>query len=982
MKAGLTQVVLAAAALLLAAMPARAQQATISGTVTDSSGGVLPGVTITVVHEETGNTFEGVTDAQGQFRIPVRVGAHRLTASLSGFQTVTRTGLQLLLNQTLTVPLQLGPATLTETVTVTGQAPLVDTKESTVGANIDPRQVQDLPINGRNWMDLTLLAPGARRNEGGGLVQNRQGYAQTIVDGQQITTNYHSTPDSEQSQMSRDAIAEFQVVANRFDATQGRSSGMIVNAITKSGTNALTGTFGGYFRNDRFNARDFILDRVLPYSNQQLSTTVGGPLVRDRLHFFAAYEFEHEPRTFNANVAAAYAFLNREVTYPKKQHTATERIDWQLTPQTRVIGRATQFVTDFYNGGSPTSPVGGTRGRIAPQYFGTLTQVLGTNAINEVKVGRTDYERRDQPDVRWNGQDFPYHPSLRGGSILTQFTGLTIGASPLNIFQDNTSVRDDYSTSFNAKGRHDVKMGAEYIKFHNGFIWCLRCDGSINAQGGPLPSADIIRQMFPDIHDASTWNLAPLAALRNPANNQPLVRWVDHSLSDTEHRYDVTRHIWGAWVQDDWSATDRLTLNLGVRYDLDSNGHNEKTVFRPWLPGGQPIEKTNFAPRTGFAFKVGDRTAIRGGYGLFYAFAPNDGVQQTEGYRHRFENQITFDGSPDFTTVRDNFWGWFHGPKPSFQASLQNACDIVNRMANCAFRALTQEINYPGRKTSYSHQASIGLQHQLGTQASLEVNYSYTGGRREEPTSTVNANLTYDRTTGANIPFTNVAARPFPTWGTVNLELLDGWSNYHGTDVTFTKRFSNRWQANASYTLAFFKDANPRRDQWFLGPDGIVQRRALDFPLARDLGGEYTYAADDQRHRANVNGVVDLGYGFQVSGIYFYGSGMRFGVTDGTDRRSEGGSGENRLRGDGSIVARNSLVGHPLHRVDVRLQKSFPIASKVKIDGMIETYNLFNHANYGSYTTNLANAQYGRPAQNGALAYQPRMMQLGIKFTF
>jgi hypothetical protein len=126
-----------------------------------------------------------VTDAQGQFRIPVRVGAHRLTASLSGFQTVTRTGLQLLLNQTLTVPLQLGPATLTETVTVTGQAPLVDTKESTVGANIDPRQVQDLPINGRNWMDLTLLAPGARRNEGGGLVQNRQGYAQTIVDGQQ-----------------------------------------------------------------------------------------------------------------------------------------------------------------------------------------------------------------------------------------------------------------------------------------------------------------------------------------------------------------------------------------------------------------------------------------------------------------------------------------------------------------------------------------------------------------------------------------------------------------------------------------------------------------------------------------------------------------------------------------------------------------------------------------------------------------------------
>ena len=164
MKTRLRIAMLAFGSLLFGAAAASAQQAIVAGTITDSSGGVLPGVTITVVHEETGNIFEGVTDAQGAFRIPVRVGAHRITASLAGFQTATRTGLQLLLNQTLTVSLQLGPASLAETVTVTGEAPLVDTTDSTVGANIDPRQVQDLPINGRNWMDLTLLAPGARRN--------------------------------------------------------------------------------------------------------------------------------------------------------------------------------------------------------------------------------------------------------------------------------------------------------------------------------------------------------------------------------------------------------------------------------------------------------------------------------------------------------------------------------------------------------------------------------------------------------------------------------------------------------------------------------------------------------------------------------------------------------------------------------------------------------------------------------------------------
>ena len=129
----LKRVVIAAGLLLLAGSSAFAQQATITGTVTDSSGGVLPGVTITVVHEETGNTFEAVTDGQGQFRVAVRVGTHRLTASLSGFQTSARTGLQLLLNQTLSLTLQMGPATLAETVTVTGEAPLVDTKESTVG---------------------------------------------------------------------------------------------------------------------------------------------------------------------------------------------------------------------------------------------------------------------------------------------------------------------------------------------------------------------------------------------------------------------------------------------------------------------------------------------------------------------------------------------------------------------------------------------------------------------------------------------------------------------------------------------------------------------------------------------------------------------------------------------------------------------------------------------------------------------------------
>jgi hypothetical protein len=274
-----------------------AQEATFTGTVTDSTGGVLPGVTITAPHEASGNIFTAVTDDRGEFRLPVRVGGYNITAELSGFTTVNR-GLQILLGQTAVVNVQLSPSTVQETITVTGEAPLVDTTASTVGASIDPRQMQELPLNGRSWMDLSLLAPGARRNEGGGLVQLRQGYAQTNVDGQQVTSNWHSNTDAQQPSFNRDAIAEFEVVANRFDATQGRSQGMVVNAITKSGTNTFAGTFSGYFRDDSFNAKDFIEDRVLPYANQQTSATYGGPIVRDRIHFFGSYGYEREPQTY------------------------------------------------------------------------------------------------------------------------------------------------------------------------------------------------------------------------------------------------------------------------------------------------------------------------------------------------------------------------------------------------------------------------------------------------------------------------------------------------------------------------------------------------------------------------------------------------------------------------------------------------------------------------------------------------------------
>src|SRR5207244_8802833 len=157
---------IAIAAILAVPALGYAQEATLSGTITDSTGGVLPGVTVTALHEATGNTFVAVTDQRGGFRLPVRTGAFRITIELSGFATATR-NIELLLGQTAVVNLQLAPSAVQESVTVTGEAPLIDVSSSTVSGNIDPRQMQELPVNGRNWQDLSLLAPGSRANAGG-----------------------------------------------------------------------------------------------------------------------------------------------------------------------------------------------------------------------------------------------------------------------------------------------------------------------------------------------------------------------------------------------------------------------------------------------------------------------------------------------------------------------------------------------------------------------------------------------------------------------------------------------------------------------------------------------------------------------------------------------------------------------------------------------------------------------------------------------
>jgi hypothetical protein len=525
-----------------------------------------------------------------------------------------RPGVELLLGRQSMLNLDLGVSGVQETVTVTGEAPLIDTTTSNIAGNIDPRQMQDLPINGRNWMDLTMLAPGSRSNSAAEIPQNRQGMFQINVDGQQVTFTLCCFEN--QPRYSRDAIAEFELTTNRFDATKGRTSGMMVNAITKSGTNTPSGTFSGYFRDDRFNAADFIQHRVIPYSDQQYSGTFGGPIVRDRIHFFVNGEWEREPSTVTFN--SPYSSFNIDLTQPRKEQKWGPKIDWQFTPQARLMSRYTRYqnvIPYLSTGGATNHPSTAQQTqRIANQSFTEFNQVLSSRTLNSVKFGTAYMRYLLEPYAGWGRSGNRRPPGtaslfrdvfggeeIDGGVVRITFSGYTLGNNnnPQSSGERVYNVRDDFSTSYNLGGRHDIKTGLEYIRYTMDTAWCNGCNGTIRINARPPAN---IEQLIPVWDDASTWNLNALS---------PLI--VDYTMAIGDFAWAINRNIWAGWYQDDWSVSNRLTVNLGVRYDVDFGGMGEKIVFEPWLTGRRPTDSNNVAPRTGFAYSLSDRSVVRGG---------------------------------------------------------------------------------------------------------------------------------------------------------------------------------------------------------------------------------------------------------------------------------------------------------------------------------------------------------------------------------
>jgi hypothetical protein len=350
-----------------------------------------------------------------------------------------------------------------------------------------------------------------------------------------VTTNW-SVVGMGSPHFSRDAIAEFQLVSSRFDATQGRSTGVQVNVVSKGGTNRYAGSLSGYFRDSSLNAKDPILNRVVPYSDQQISGTFGGPIKRDKIHFFGNYEYERQPNTIISNVPFP-VFNIPDTKTTTRQNYFGGRVDWVLTPNTRLLMRGSgfNFTVPVQGSGVAHPSTWGNNIEASGQAFVSLTHT-SSRMVNDIKGGYTGFHDELGRLVPGTVPTI----NLAGGFIIGRTLAGLFGA------QKTLSVRDDL-TLF--RGRHELKMGGEFFHPSSRLYYGNNPDGTLDATLGPVP-ADI-GALFPVWNDPSTWNLAPLSSITQQHEFHPQlvgaqpVLWQGHR---PEHRQRLPRRTGG--IQD------------------------------------------------------------------------------------------------------------------------------------------------------------------------------------------------------------------------------------------------------------------------------------------------------------------------------------------------------------------------------------------------------------------------------------------------
>ena len=937
------RVALTACAVALAVASSAAAQesinhASVSGRVVDVQGGVLPGATVTARQLETDVSVSVVTDGSGRFRFPyLRIGAYELMVQLPGFSEAHRR-IALTVGAAFEIPFVLAVEGVATTVTVHAEAPVLESARSQIAATVTAAEVQQLPLNGRNFLDIALLAPGVAPPN----INSTQLFAETsavqgvglsvgsqrnlsnsfIVDG--LSANDDAAGLSGLP-YGVDAVEQFQVVSSGGQAELGRALGGYVNVVTRSGTNQLRGTVYGYFRDDAFNSANALSGTTLPMSQQQYGASVGGPIRRGRTFYFANAEQRLLDQTglttiSPANLAAVNARLDA-VGY-RGQRAATgqyqspvdslnmlAKVDHAFTGRDQLSVRYSLYDVTSENsrgaGGlsAPSGSAGLDNRDQAVSVSNTLT--LGDRTVNETRAQFT------YSDLLALSTD-QVGPTVNIAGVATFGT---FASSPQGRLNKMFQIVD---TIAQQRGAHALRAGVDLV-YNDDLITFPR------TVRGSYTFSSLANFL------AGTYNNAGYA----------------QTFGDTQVQQGNTNL--GFYVQDEWSATPQLTLNAGLRYDLQ------------WLETID-TDSNNVSPRLGFAWTPGASRdlVVRGSAGLYFDRVP---------LRALANALLSAGNTTDLTQLRQQNIALTPGQAvaPVFPNILAAPVPSVT-----LYNLTTMQRDL---QNAYSRQASLEVERQFGRFGTGSVGYSYLNGRGL--LMSINQNVPSCVAAG-----TNNGCRPIADYANNSQYRSAGESTYHALLVSFARRPGPWGYYRASYTLA--KAENNVGEFFFSGP--------ID-PF--DLDKDWSRADNDRRHALVLSGGLNtpmtpaatawqhLVHGFQLSTMVQAYSAAPFNITSGVTT-VQGTAGRPIV--DGAFIPRNSGVGDEFFTMSLRLNRSFRLTGGVSLEALAEVFNLTDAVNETARNTNFGAGAYpGSPSAtyNQVTAVgDPRAWQFALRLRF
>ena len=965
----------------LAAAPALAQQTTgnITGRILDDQGSAVPGVSVTALNAQTGFSRTTVTDAEGVYRLnALPVGTYDLTADLTGFAKVENKAIVLNVGQTLDVNMSLKVASVQESVTVTGESPMIETRSSSVGGVVDIQRIESLPLNGRQFANLAATIPGVGLGFHSDPTKSAQ-FSPQINGGNGRNVNYQidggdnndDTVGGLLQAFPLEAIQEFNFVTQRFKAEYGRSNGGVMNIVTKSGTNDWRGSFFTMFRDKSLNSTTFSqeianIDKQ-DYRRYQFGGSFGGPIALNRAHFFAAFERTQQDTKQAVDTRGLFPSEDGVFDTPLRENLFTAKMTANLNPA--------HYLSVRYGRNTNSQPYGAalrnarSAWSISENNFNSINMnhnwVLGGSKLNEAIFQYADF-----------GNNIPLSSN---DPWLIFPNGVRIGGNPntpQTTQQEKWQFRDDFSWSMTGYGGigHDFRAGANWIHEPHLFI---------TFNGGSSPQLTLIED--------SLTSPSRIVTFQGGAAN-----------------VNIPMDLYALYIQDDWRVTNKLTLNLGLRYDYvdgmpieQATNPNFQALQSAGLSGrlnGMALfedfgketknDGDNIQPRLGFAYDVtGDgRNIVRGGWGVYTDFGYTNSnvlfpaLDVAGGHGQVFN--VT-----NATGIRKAD-GTFYTPQDPI-SSIAHLNQVDTSLA-----PLFGQVASPVLEQPYTRQTNIGWAHQLNSSTAITADYVRVEGR--------DINIRFRGNTLENgvRRLNGIGIRP----NTIALRtaVSKGESTYDGLILGFRRRMSRGFDLTASYTLgkaeSMIGTANDELDA------NVIQN-ASD-PLNPINQGPSTRT--DARHRVSISAVIQAPWGITVAPFFLYRSALPLLTFEGVDFNLDDNVNDitplaynfTGLNDDGTATFEengacenvNCSRRAPYSQLNLRLSKSFRIWGSARVEAIGEIFNLFNAKNPAlpltsarvNATTGAQLSSFMQPTAYAGDIGQPeqRIGQLGFRFTF